>query len=86
MSPTPRFDPPRDAIETEIAAIWAQRLGMPRVGIHDGFTDLGGHSYQATDLVAQIAAQFDLRNVSQDLLRLRTVADQAAFIRTQLPR
>ena len=86
MSPTLKYDPPRDAVETQIATIWAQKLGTPRVGIHDGFTDLGGHSYQATELVTQIATQFGLRNVSQELLRLGTVADQAAFIRTQLPR
>ncbi|MCB0253857.1 MAG: hypothetical protein KDI55_09020 [Anaerolineae bacterium] len=86
MSPIPKYDPPRDAVETQIATIWAQKLGAPQVGIHDGFTDLGGHSVQAAELVAQIAAQFGLRNVNQELLRLGTVADQAAFIKTQLPR
>ena len=84
MSPVLKYDPPRDTIETQIAAIWVQRIETPRVGIHDGFTDLGGNSLQAAELVTQIASQFNLRNVSQELLRLRTVAEQAAFVRTRM--
>jgi amino acid adenylation domain-containing protein len=36
--------PPRDGLETQIAALWAELLGLPRVSIHDNFFDLGGHS------------------------------------------
>lgn len=84
MSPVLKYDPPRDTIETQIAAIWVQRIGTPRVGIHDRFTDLGGNSLQAAELVTQIANQFGLRNVNQELLRLGTVADQAAYVRARM--
>lgn len=84
MSTVTKYDPPRDTVETDIAAIWAQQLGKTRVGIYDPFTALGGHSLQATEVVTQVARQFGLRNVNQDLLRLGTVAEQAEFVRAKL--
>ncbi|MFP5285759.1 MAG: beta-ketoacyl synthase N-terminal-like domain-containing protein, partial [Thermoanaerobaculia bacterium] len=35
---------PRGEIERAIAAVWQEALGVPRVGVHDNFFDLGGHS------------------------------------------
>ena len=36
--------PPSNGLEREIAKIWQEVLGIPAVGIHDNFFDLGGHS------------------------------------------
>jgi hypothetical protein len=38
------FAPPRGSVQKTIAAIWSEALGVPRVGIHENFFDLGGHS------------------------------------------
>ncbi|ACU37468.1 non-ribosomal peptide synthetase [Actinosynnema mirum] len=46
---------PRDDVEREIARIWAEVLGVPRVGLDDGFFDLGGHSLLATMAVSRVA-------------------------------
>src|SRR5579863_2338219 len=35
---------PRTPAEEVVAGIWAEVLGLDRVGIHDNFFDLGGHS------------------------------------------
>jgi amino acid adenylation domain-containing protein len=35
---------PRSEIERAIAAVWQEALAVPRVGLHDNFFDLGGHS------------------------------------------
>ncbi|HEX6862246.1 MAG TPA: beta-ketoacyl synthase N-terminal-like domain-containing protein, partial [Thermoanaerobaculia bacterium] len=35
---------PRSEIERAIAAVWQEALGVARVGVHDNFFDLGGHS------------------------------------------
>ncbi|WP_371328026.1 amino acid adenylation domain-containing protein [Mycobacterium sp. 1423905.2] len=48
---------PRDPREEVLAALFAEALGLPRVGIDDGFFDLGGHSLSATRLVARIRAE-----------------------------
>ncbi|KAA1251173.1 amino acid adenylation domain-containing protein [Mycobacterium simiae] len=48
---------PRDQQEQMLAALFAEVLGLNRVGIDDGFFDLGGHSLSATRLVARIQAE-----------------------------
>lgn len=45
---------PRTPVEEEIARVFAQVLGIDKVGIYDDFFNLGGHSLLATRLVAQI--------------------------------
>ena len=35
---------PRDEIEAKLCEIWAEVLGLERVGIHDNFFEIGGHS------------------------------------------
>jgi amino acid adenylation domain-containing protein len=48
-------DGPRTAVEELLATIWAEVLGVERVGIHDDFFTLGGHSLLATRAVSRIA-------------------------------
>lgn len=74
------FVPPRDAAESEMAARWAAILGVERVGIHDNFFDLGGHSLAALRLIAGIAAD-DWRDIPVGLLfRHQTVATLCAAL------
>ncbi len=41
-----------------MAGIWAQTLGMQRVGIHDNFFRIGGHSLLAAQTVARMSEVF----------------------------
>ena len=49
---------PRTEVEERLALIWAEALGLERVGIHDNFFELGGHSLMATRLFTRIEAEF----------------------------
>ncbi|MFD7683227.1 amino acid adenylation domain-containing protein [Streptomyces sp. NPDC060187] len=58
---TAGFVAPRDEIEAEIAGITAEVLGLEKVGIHDGFFDIGGHSLLAIQLVNRVEAVTGVR-------------------------
>src|SRR5581483_2084401 len=51
--PTPFVAPESDA-EQKMCAIWADALGIDRVGTRDNFFDLGGHSLLAVQVMARV--------------------------------
>ncbi|WP_197336730.1 non-ribosomal peptide synthetase/type I polyketide synthase, partial [Ralstonia solanacearum] len=51
------YEAPQGEVEQTLAAIWQTLLGAERVGRHDDFFALGGHSLQAVRLVAQVRTQ-----------------------------
>ncbi len=63
--PQPRIEPagedqaaPRSPVEEMLAGLWKELLGVERVGLRDGFFDLGGHSLTATQLVSRVRKAF----------------------------
>ncbi|HYS38899.1 MAG TPA: amino acid adenylation domain-containing protein, partial [Pseudonocardiaceae bacterium] len=68
---------PRTDAERIIAEIWADVLGLARVGVEDNFFALGGDSILGIQVVAK-AAQAGLRLASKDIFLHQTVASLAA--------
>ncbi|MET3492989.1 amino acid adenylation domain-containing protein [Variovorax boronicumulans] len=50
------YEAPQGETEQVLAAIWAQVLGVERVGRNDNFFELGGHSLMALGLLERIRA------------------------------
>jgi amino acid adenylation domain-containing protein len=73
---------PRDAIESELAALWKDVLGLEKVGIHDNFFNLGGHSLLASVLVAKIHATLGRTLPLVALFRAPTIATLAVTLRS----
>nr|WSZ19204.1 amino acid adenylation domain-containing protein [Streptomyces canus] len=65
---------PRTATEERLAQIWADALAVDRVGIHDDFFDLGGHSLLVMRVVNRITSDLDLDLAIGDLFACPTVA------------
>ncbi|GGZ33356.1 hypothetical protein GCM10010387_29370 [Streptomyces inusitatus] len=72
---------PRDAAEEIVAGLWAELLGLERVGAHDDFFDLGGHSLLAIRMVAALRRLLgpEARITLMDVFQERTPAALAAL-------
>jgi acyl carrier protein len=65
---------PRTPAEERVAGIWAQVLGVERVGIYTSFFDLGGHSLLATQIISRVREAFQVDLALRSLFETPTVA------------
>jgi amino acid adenylation domain-containing protein len=63
--------------EQAMAVVWAEVLGAERVGRHDNFLDLGGHSLLGTRVVSRIREVFGVEVPLRALFEGPTVAELA---------
>lgn len=67
------YTAPRNEVEVNIAAAFAEVLGADRIGIDDNFFDLGGHSLRATRLVNLLERTMGTRFSLREVLTGKTV-------------
>ena len=75
------YQEPRTDAERVIAGIWAEVLGVARVGAHDSFFQLGGDSILSIQVTARLRAAFGVQLSPRALFTHPTIAELAA----QLP-
>jgi acyl carrier protein len=65
-----------DKLQEQVAGIWAQALGVKKVGADDNFFALGGHSLLGVKLIAEIQAKTGMEEELKlsDLLEFPTLA------------
>jgi acyl carrier protein len=71
---------PRTPLEKQLAEIWADVLGLDRIGVNDDFFHLGGQSLLASQIISRITQKFRIELPLQLLFQAPTVAEMAAVI------
>lgn len=75
---------PRDEIERTLAGFWEELLGVGRVGVTDGFFDLGGHSLIAVRLFARIKRAWQVEYPISVLFEAPTIEGCAKLVRAEI--
>jgi amino acid adenylation domain-containing protein len=75
---------PRTPIEEMVAAIWAEVLGVERVGLRESFFELGGHSLLATRVLSRLRRVFGVEIPLRELFEVPTVERLAQRVEAAL--
>lgn len=70
-APITSFEPPRDDLERQIAAVWSDILGVPELSRNDDFFLCGGDSLKAVRIIGQLQK----RQISPMGISLQTLFD-----------
>ncbi|MEG5031612.1 amino acid adenylation domain-containing protein [Microcoleus sp. AT3-D2] len=71
---------PHTSIEEVLVKIWAEVLGIKRVGIRDNFFELGGHSLLATQLVSRVRDAFGVELPLRRVFEAPTIAELSKIV------
>jgi amino acid adenylation domain-containing protein len=74
------FVAPRTETEQQLGALWADLLGIERVGVEDNFFELGGHSLLATQLISRVRETMRIELPLRTLFEAPTPAGLAAKV------
>ncbi|MDV2992973.1 MAG: D-alanine--D-alanyl carrier protein ligase [Chroococcidiopsis sp. SAG 2025] len=73
----------RSVLEAKIGHLWKEVLDLEKVGIHDNFFDLGGHSIQAVELVTKLQSAFQIKLSLHNFLTTPSIAGLTKLIEAQ---
>ena len=79
MASAQEYEAPQGELEETLAQIWAEVLGVERVGRQDGFFELGGHSLLATQVNVRI---HDVLGIEVGLKELFEHPELGEFVRS----
>ncbi len=79
------FVEPRDALESELAAMWESILRIEPIGVNDDFFDLGGHSILAVQLCKLLEKAFGIRLPAAVVFEEPTIDLLANIVRQGIP-
>lgn len=79
------FAPPRTPLEKTLAEMWAGVLGLPEIGVHDDFFELGGDSILGGQLYSRVCQAMQVQVSLIRFFESPTIAGQALAIAESLP-
>jgi len=78
-----QFIAPRTHLETDLASLWQEVLGVRELGVHDNFFEAGGDSLKAVRLIANIELRFEVKLPVSSLFGAQTIAQLAHVIHNE---
>ena len=78
------YQPPAGEIEAQVAAIWADALGLERVGVLSPYFEVGGNSLRAVRIIGRINRELGAEMTIRAFFELPTVREQAARLSADL--
>nr|WP_255457727.1 amino acid adenylation domain-containing protein [Rhodanobacter sp. K2T2] len=78
------YEPPRGAVETAIASLWSELLGVERIGRNDHFFELGGHSLSVVQLMVKVRKRFAIELAMRDMFANPTLRAFAILVGTRI--
>ncbi|MDM8560643.1 amino acid adenylation domain-containing protein [Candidatus Parabeggiatoa sp. HSG14] len=79
------FIAPRTPEEEQLAEIWADVLGIEKIGIHDNFFERGGHSLKATQMMSKVYSDMEVKIGLREVFSTPTLAELAELIDSKKP-
>ncbi len=76
---------PHSSLQQDIAQVYSQLLGVPEIGIHDNFFDLGGNSILAIRVMARLRKSIGIDVSIISLFEYPTIAKLAKFVSANGP-
>ncbi len=76
---------PSTPLESTLAAIWQEVLGIEQIGVTTSFFALGGHSLSATQVVARLQQQLGVAVTLRTLFDKPTIAEFAVAVTEAAP-
>ena len=74
------YTAPRTVTEELVCGMWAEVLGVGRVGVGDDFFELGGHSLLATQVISRVRQAFGVEVALREMFEGPTVEELAQRI------
>ncbi|WP_246039224.1 non-ribosomal peptide synthetase [Dictyobacter alpinus] len=71
-------------LERALCETWRQILGLERVGLHDDFFIMGGHSLSVVQFIAHVRASYNVNLLVLDIFMAPTVQQIAGVIQSKI--
>ncbi|MFJ7732751.1 amino acid adenylation domain-containing protein [Lysinibacillus sp. NPDC097231] len=78
------YDAPENDLQQLLANAWEYVLGIERVGIHDNFFHIGGHSLKVLEILVQVKKHIPFLKI-QDFFQHQTIAELDHYISNYQP-
>ena len=75
---------PGNELETTLAEIWQSLLGIEKIGVNDGFFELGGNSLLGVQVAARVRETFRMMLPIQEFFKAPTIAALAELVTQRL--